>query len=92
MLISIIVAKRLLQLSELELVALNLAAEYIPYNSDLQIFREIKGTYLNAKIERSVYNKRRRKLFDYTEKIRQRLSEKFSHLRNCLKITSSLYK
>ncbi|KAA6316288.1 hypothetical protein EZS27_033381 [termite gut metagenome] len=39
-----------------------------------------KSTYLETKIERSVYNRRRRKLFDYTEKIRQRLSSKFSHL------------
>ncbi|KAA6344892.1 hypothetical protein EZS27_007488 [termite gut metagenome] len=59
------------------------------YNSELQLFRAIKGTYLDAKIERSVYNKRRRKLFDYTEKIRQRLSEKFAHLSNLFIIDST---
>ncbi|KAA6327598.1 hypothetical protein EZS27_023432 [termite gut metagenome] len=70
------------KLSDLELVALNLTAEYMSYNSELHIFRIIKETYLDVKIERSIYNKRRRKLFDYTEKIRQRLSEKISHLSN----------
>ncbi|KAA6326018.1 hypothetical protein EZS27_024829 [termite gut metagenome] len=77
------------KLSDLELVALNLTAEYMSYNSEMQLFRAIKGTYLDAKIERSVYNKRRRKLFDYTEKIRQRLSEKFSHLSNLFIIDST---
>ncbi|KAA6316207.1 hypothetical protein EZS27_033451 [termite gut metagenome] len=77
------------QLSDLELVALNLTAEYLSYNSELQLFIAIKGTCLDAKIERSVYNKRRRKLFDYTEKIRQRLSEKFSHLSNLFIVDST---
>jgi hypothetical protein len=34
-------------------------------------------------------NKRRRKLFDYTEEIRQWLSEKFSHLSNLFIIDST---
>ncbi|KAA6327042.1 hypothetical protein EZS27_023937 [termite gut metagenome] len=77
------------KLSDLELVALNLTAEYMSYNSEFQLFRAIKGTYLDAKIERSVYNKRRRKLFDYTEKIRRCLSEKFSHLSNLFIVDST---
>ncbi|KAA6320286.1 hypothetical protein EZS27_029920 [termite gut metagenome] len=77
------------KLSDLELVALNLTAEYMSYNSELQLFRAIKGTYPDAKIERSVYNKCRRKLFDYTEKIRQRLSEKFAHLSNLFLVDST---
>jgi hypothetical protein len=71
------------------LVALNLTAEHMSYNSELHLFRAIKRTYLDAKIERSVYNKRRRKLFDYTEKIRQCLSEKFSHLSNLFIVDST---
>ena len=65
------------KLSNLELVALNLTAEYMSINTELQLFRCLKGTYLSVRIERSVYNKRRRMLCDYTEKIRKRLSEKF---------------
>jgi len=59
------------KLSNLEIVALNITAEYMSYNSELQLFRAIKGTELEDKIERSVYNRRRRKLVGYTEKIRQ---------------------
>jgi len=76
-------------LSDIELVALTLTAEYIPYNSELQLFRAIKGTELEHKIERSVYNKRRRKLVGYTEKNRQTISQKFSHLSNLFIIDSA---
>ena len=77
------------KLSNLELVALNLTAEYMSYNSELQLFRVIKGTYLEYKIERSVYNKRRRKLIDYTKNIRQSLSRIFSHLSNLFIVDST---
>jgi hypothetical protein len=77
------------KLSNLELVALNLTAEYMSCNTELQLFRVIKGTCLEDKIERSVYNKRRRKLFGYIEKIRQCLSEKFSRLSNIFIIDSA---
>jgi len=70
------------KLSDIELVALNITAEYMSHNSEIQLFRAIKGAGFEGKIERSVYNKRRRKLVGYTEKIRQRISQKFSHLSN----------
>lgn len=70
------------KLSDRELVALNLTAEYMSINTELQLFRTLSGTLLDGKIERSVYNKRRRNLFAYTEQIRQCLSDKFSHLTN----------
>ncbi len=66
------------KLSDLELVALNITAEYMSINSELQLFRCISKTSLDGKIERSVYNKRKRKLFPYIEKIREILSSKFS--------------
>ena len=56
-------------MSDLELVALNITAEYMSINSELQLFRWISGTDLNGKIERSVYIKRKRKLFPYIEEI-----------------------
>uniref|UniRef100_UPI0039A6CAD2 IS982 family transposase n=1 Tax=Ornithobacterium rhinotracheale TaxID=28251 RepID=UPI0039A6CAD2 len=58
------------KLSDMELVALNITAEYMSINSELQLFRCIAGTELDSKIERSVYNKRKRKLFSYIEKIK----------------------
>ncbi|MCP3680317.1 MAG: IS982 family transposase [Gammaproteobacteria bacterium] len=67
------------KLGNLELVALNLTAEYMSINTELQLFRYLKGTCLEPMIERSVYNKRRKKLFNYTEAIRKRISEMFAH-------------
>lgn len=66
------------KLSDLELVALNLTAEYMSINSELQLFRCISQTELEPTIERSVYNKRKRKLFAYIQKIRETLSSKFA--------------
>jgi hypothetical protein len=77
------------KLSNLELTALNLTAEYMMQNTELQLFNAIKNTYLENKIERSVYNKRRRKLFHYIENVRQCLSKKFSHLSNLFIIDSA---
>ena len=51
------------KLSNLELVSLNLTEEYMSINTELQLFRLIKDTELEGKIERSVYNKRRRILY-----------------------------
>lgn len=68
---------KLPKLSNLELVAINLTAEYMSINTELQLFRCLKGSYLEFSIERSVYNKRRKKLFGYTEAIRKRISELF---------------
>ena len=65
-------------MSDLELVALNITAEYMSINSELQLFKIISGTDLDGKIERSVYNKKRRRLFPDIEKIRETLSSRFS--------------
>lgn len=67
------------KLCNLELVALNLTAEYMSINTELQLFRYLKGTCLEPMIERSTYNKRRKKLFDYTESIRKRISQMFAN-------------
>ena len=77
------------KLSNLELVALNITAEYMSINSELQLFRCIFGTYLEAKIERSIYNKRKRKLFSYINKIRENLSHKFSEFTDVFIVDST---
>lgn len=66
---------RVPKLTNLELVSLSITAEYMSINTELQLFRFLEDTYLETRIERSVYNRRRKKLFDYTEAIRKRLSE-----------------
>ena len=49
--------KRKSKVSNIELMALNLTAEYMTLNTELQLFRAMKGSYLDNKIERNVYNK-----------------------------------
>ncbi len=80
---------RIPKLSDLELVALNMTAEYMSINSELQLFRTIAGTELSSKIERSVYNKRKRNLFAYIEKVRATLSSKFSNFTDVFIVDST---
>ena len=77
------------KLSNLELVALNLTAEYLSINTELQLFRVIKGTELEPKIERSVYNKRKRALCSYLEVIRKCLTEKFTEFTDVFVVDST---
>jgi len=76
------------KLSNIELVSLNLTAEYMSINTELQLFRYLKGTYLEYMIERSVYNKRRKKLFGYTESIRKCISEMFAEFTDVFVVDS----
>ncbi len=70
------------KLSNIELVAMNFTAEYMSIDSECQLFRTIEGSFLELLIERSVYNRRRRKLFPLIEKIRQQLSSQFNEFKN----------
>ena len=58
------------KLSDLELIAINISAEYLSIDSEYlsidseyQMFRYLSNSKLDGKIERSVYNRRKRKLF-----------------------------
>lgn len=66
------------KLSNMELIAMNLTSEYMGIDSECQLFRVISSTYLNGLIERSVYNRRKRKLFSLMEDIRQELACSFN--------------
>lgn len=61
------------KLSDKEVIALSLTAEYLCIDSEYQLFRMLPSS-LKEKIERSVYNRRRRRLFAMTEDIRKRIS------------------
>jgi len=65
------------KLKDIELIAMNLTSEYMSIDSECQLFRIIPEA-LGSKIERSVYNRRKRKLFTAMEFIREKLSEKFN--------------
>lgn len=66
------------KLSDIELIALIILAEYKSIDSEYQLFREIKGFEIDTKIERSVYNRRKRKLFPYLEELRNKMVAKFT--------------
>jgi len=68
------------KLSNIELIAMNFTAEYMSIDSECQLFRKISGTYLSRLIERSVYNRRKRKLFPAIELVRKELSSKFTEM------------
>jgi len=73
--------KRKPKLKDIELIAMNLTAEYMGIDSECQLFRDIP-IILKNKIERSVYNRRKRKLFIAIEFIRNKLSNKFNEFEN----------
>jgi len=69
------------KLKDIELIAMNLTAEYMGIDSECQLFRKLPYI-LKSKIERSVYNRRKRKLFFAIELIRKSLSDKFNQFEN----------
>jgi len=77
------------KLSGLEQTSPDLTARFMMYNSEEQLFSAIKNTYLKGKSERIAYNRRRRKLFAYTEQIRRRMCGKFSFLSNLFIVDST---
>lgn len=69
------------RLSDLELISLSLTAEYMGIDSENHLFRILPVFFIN-KIERTVYNRRRRRLMDFTNSIRLQLSEIFNEFEN----------
>jgi Transposase DDE domain. len=65
------------KLSDIELIAIDLTSEYMSIDSEYQLFRALPS-YLYSKIERSVYNRRKRKLFFHRELIRKKLANSIS--------------
>jgi len=61
------------KLSDIELIAVDLTSEYMGIDSEYQLFRRLPLT-LSLKIERSVYNRRKRKLFHYREELRKKIA------------------
>lgn len=76
------------KLSDIELISLIILAEFKSIDSEHQLFRELNGTVLDGKIERSVYNRRKRKLFPFIEDIRMKMVEKFNECENYFVVDS----
>lgn len=65
------------KLTDLRIIAINLTSEYMSIDSEHQLFR-ILPIEIKSLIERSVYNRRKRKLFNHMERIRKLLAESFN--------------
>lgn len=76
------------KLSDLELISLMILAEFKSIDSEYQLFREIKGFEIETKIERSVYNRRKRKLFPFVEYIRMQMVEKLNEFESYFVVDS----
>ena len=64
-------------MSDLEIVALSLTAEFMSIDSENSLFKEINNQQIPNLIERSQFNKRRRKLFYFLEEVRVKLATTF---------------
>ena len=64
---------RVPKLSDIELISVALTAEYLSIDSEYQLFRKLPDC-LSSKIERSVYNRRRRRLFPFIENLRSKMA------------------
>ena len=72
------------KLGNLELITMNITAEYMGIHSELQLFRDIKNTDLEGLIERSVYNRRKRNLFRQIEQVRSTLYIDFNEFEDVI--------
>ncbi|SIT97142.1 hypothetical protein SAMN05660493_01851, partial [Epilithonimonas bovis DSM 19482] len=76
------------KLSDIELISLIIQAEFKSIDSEHQLFRDIKGFEIEPKIDRSVYNRRKRKLFPFIEEIRKKMVDKFNEFENYFVVDS----
>ena len=65
------------KMSDLEVVALSLTAEFMSIDSENSLFKQINQVDIPNLIERSQFNKRRRKLFLFLEEVRTKLAREF---------------
>jgi hypothetical protein len=75
-------AGRKFKMTDKEVVALSLTAEYMSIDSENALFKQLNSTEIPNLIERSQFNKRRKKLFGFSELIRTNLAKKFIEFEN----------
>jgi len=67
------------KMSDIEVVALSLTAEFMSIDSENSLFKQLLPGEISNLIERSQFNKRRKKLFLFSEQIRTELAAKFMY-------------
>lgn len=65
------------KMSDLEVIALSLTAEFMSIDSENSLFKQINQVEIPNLIERSQFNKRRKKLFLFLEEVRAKLAREF---------------
>lgn len=65
--------KRKPNLSDIELIAIDLTSEFMGIDSERDLFRKLPCN-LRSKIERSVYNRRKRGLFYFRGQLRKQIA------------------
>ena len=65
------------KMTDLEVVALSLTAEFMLIDSENSLFKQLSPCEIPNLIERSQFNKRRKKLFLFSEQIRTKLAAQF---------------
>ena len=83
----LIYQRRKPKMSDLELISLNLTAEFMGIDSENDLFRKLP-TSISSKIERSVYNRRKRNLFEHMNVIRLKLASFFNDFENYFVVDS----
>lgn len=76
------------KMTDLEVVALSLTSEFMSIDSENSLFKQLDNNHIPNLIERSQYNKRRKKLFYFSEKIRQSLANRFLEFEDCFIVDS----
>ncbi len=75
------------KMSDLELISLSLTAEFLGIDSENDLFRKLPDA-IYEKIERSVYNRRRRKLVNHLDIIRLKLASYFNEFEDYFVVDS----
>lgn len=75
-------------MSDLELIAISISAEYLSLDSEYQLFRYLSNSKLKGMIERSVYDRRKRKLFLHMENIRKIMVDRFHDIESIFIVDS----
>src|SRR5690554_1934982 len=80
------------RMADIEVVALSLTAEFMSIDSENDLFRQISNVDIPNLIERSQFNKRRRKLFGFSEAIRMALASRFTSWKIVSLLTACLWR
>ena len=83
----LIYQRRRPKLFDLELISLVLTAEFMGIDSENHLFRNLPKA-LSCKIERSIYNRRKRRLSEQINSIRLKLAKEFNEFENCFIVDS----